>query len=133
MRLNVYLTFPGTCEEAMTLYAEALGGEVTRLVRHGDTPAADHVDPDWHDKLMHAHLCVGDFDLMASDTPPQHFVTPQGYHVSVQLDNVKKAERIFAALSAGAEITMPLEKTFWAKRFGMLTDRFGINWMVNCA
>ncbi len=102
------------------------------MQRFGESPMADNVDADWHDKVMHTSLHVGDIDLMGSDGMPGTFVTPQGYHVSVQLDEPEEAERVFAALAEGGEIKMPLEQSFWARRFGMLTDRFGISWMVNC-
>jgi PhnB protein len=132
MRINPYLTFDGRCEEAFKFYAKALGGKIEAMMPHKGTPAEGHVPPEWHDKIMHAYLKVGDFELMGSDAPPQYFQQPQGFSVSLQIPNPKEAERVFSALAEGGTVRMPLEKTFWAEKFGMLTDRFGTPWMVNC-
>lgn len=132
MKLTVYLNYPGTCKEAFKFYQSILGGEITAEMRYEGSPMESDVAPEWRGKIMHACLHVGGMDLMASDGPPEWFVTPQGYHISIQLDDPAETERVFSALSEGGQVTMPLEQTFWAKRFGMLTDRFGIGWMVNC-
>ncbi len=85
--------------------------------------------PDWQKKIMHISLNVGQTCLMGSDLWGEHFVKPQGYHVSLQIDEPEEAERVFAALLEGGEATMPIGETFWARRFGTLTDRFGsIGW-----
>ena len=89
------------------------------------------VDGD-RDKIMHVHMTVGDQVLMGSDAPPGHFEKPQGFSVSLGIDDPAEAERVFNALAEGAQVTMPLQKTFWADRFGMLVDRYGTPWMVNC-
>jgi len=132
MKLNVYLSFPGTCEEALNFYQSVLGGEITAVMRWGGSPGEEMVGEDWHDKVMHACLAVGGMDLMAADVYGPHFVEPQGYNVSVMVEDPAEAERILAGLSDGGQVSMPIDQTFWAQRFGMLTDRFGINWMVNC-
>jgi PhnB protein len=132
MKLNIYLSFSGDCREAINHYHAVLGGEITALETYGGSPAEGMAPADWEDKIMHTTLHVGEMDLMASDVGPGQFEQPQGYNVSVQVDDVDEAERVFAGLSEGGEIVMPLEETFWAARFGMLKDRFGINWMVNC-
>lgn len=133
MRLDPYLIFNGQCAEAFKFYADVLRGRIDALLTHGETPAREHVSPDWYDKIMHAHLTVGDMVLMGSDAPAQFYRTPQGFSVSVQLTDPNEAERIFNALAENGVVRMPLEETFWAKRFGMLVDRFGIPWMINCA
>ena len=94
--------------------------------REGMVPA------DWGSKVMHASLFVGDNVLMASDAPPDQFKSMQGFSVSFQVDDPAEADRVFNALAEGATVTMPIAETFWASRFGMLTDRFGTPWMVNC-
>jgi PhnB protein len=132
MKLNIYLSFHGNCEEAFGFYQSVLGGEITMMQHFADSPMADNVGEEWYGKVMHASLQAGGIDLMGSDGMPGQFVTPQGYHVSAQFEEPEGAERVFAALAEGGEIRMPLEQSFWARRFGMLTDRFGINWMVNC-
>jgi PhnB protein len=133
MKTNAYLTFNGRCAEAFALYKDLLGGKIETMLTHGETPAAAHVPADWKGKVMHAHLTFGDNALMGSDAPQQNYEKPQGVWVSLHVDHPAEAERIFNALAQGAEIKMPLGKTFWAERFGMLVDRFGIPWMVNCA
>lgn len=132
MTLNPYLTFDGRCREAFEFYADALGGRITSMFPFGDTPAAEHMPTGWGDKIMHAHLSVGDRDLMGSDAPPGRYEKPQGFSVSLQFTKVDESERVFAALSEGGNVIMPLQQTFWAARFGMLVDRFGIPWMINC-
>lgn len=132
MKIIAYLTFPGTCAEAFRFYETALGGKIVDLMPHAGTPAEAHVPAEWRDKIMHARLKVGDAEIMASDSPPDYQKTPQGISVSLHVGSADEAEKVFAALAEGGTVTMPMEQTFWAQRFGMLTDRFGIPWMVNC-
>lgn len=127
--LNAYLNFPGTCEQAIAFYAKVFNGKIESSMKHGDTPMKEHVGPDWQDKIIHTVLQIGDGILMASDAPPQMYKPPQGFSVSITLPTAE-AERIFPLLSEGGTITMPLQQTFWAERFGALTDRFGTPWMV---
>lgn len=133
MRIHAYLTFDGDCEEAMTFYKGVLGGEITAMMPFEGTCAAEHVPAAWRSKIMHAALAVGGDILMASDGMPGKHETPQGLSVSLQIDDPADAERIFGDLSGGGTIVMPMEETFWARRFGMLIDRFGTPWMVNCS
>ncbi len=132
MKVNPYLNFNGTCKQAFELYAQVLGGEIVMMQKHGESQVADHMPAELHDTILHARLVFGDNLLMGSDSPPQYYAKPQGLYVSLQLDGVEEAERIYAGLSEGAEISMPLQETFWAARFAMLTDRFGTPWMINC-
>lgn len=132
MQINPYLHFNGRCEEAFKLYEKVLGGKIEVMLPHEGTPAASHVPPEWKKKIMHARLNIGDQVLMASDAPPGHYHQPQGFTVSISIKDPAEAERIFKALADKGKITMPLDKTFWAQRFGMLVDQFGIPWMVNC-
>ena len=133
MKTTPYLTFPGTCAEAFAFYATVLNGRIEAIFPHRGTPAAEHVPADWLDKRMHAHLRYRGGDPMGSDKPPPHYKPTQGLWVSLHVDSATEAERVFSALSDGGEVRMPLEKTFWAERFGMTVDRFGTPWMVNCA
>jgi PhnB protein len=131
MQLNAYLFFRGECEEAFKFYARCLGGKMI-MMRYGESPAAKQVPSDWQNKIIHARLTVGDQVLMGSDAVPDRFRTPQGFAVSIGLSDPKEAERIFKALSEKGDVHMPIQETFWAHRFGMVTDRFGTPWMVNC-
>jgi PhnB protein len=130
--INTYLLFDGKCEEAFTLYAKTLGGKIENIIRFDESPAAGTTPPGFGKKVMHVMMRIGDQTLMASDCPPDKFEKPQGFSVNASVKTPADAERVWAALSAGGKITMPLSETFWAQKFGMCVDRFGIPWMVNC-
>ena len=132
MQINPYLVFNGRCEAAFKFYEKIFGGKIEMLLPHEGTPAAEHVPAEWRGKILHATLRVGDFVLMGSDAPPDHYKMPQGFSVSLGIDNTAEAERVFNALAQGGSVTMPIQQTFWAERFGMLIDQFGIPWMINC-
>ena len=93
---------------------------------------ADKVSPEWRGKIIHARMQIGDDVLMGSDAPPEHYEPTKGCSLSISVDDAKEAERIFNALSEKGKVQMPIQQTFWAERFGMLVDRYGIPWMVNC-
>lgn len=132
LQINPYLTFAGTCREAFELYEKCLGGKIQMIQTHGESPMAGHVSPEWRDKILHVSMKVGDNILMGSDAPPERYQAPQGIAVSLQLHDPAEADRIFNELSKGGRVDMPIQETFWAARFAMFTDRFGISWMVNC-
>jgi len=133
MQLNPYLTFNGQCETAFKFYANCFGGKIEALLPHEGTPAEAHVPAEWRKKIMHARLVVDGQALMGSDAPPDHYQPPQGFSVTLDLKDPREADRIFASLAENGRIKMPIQETFWATRFGMLVDRFGIPWMINCA
>jgi len=132
MKINSYLMFNGNCEAAFKFYEQCLGGKIVMMMTHGDAPSAEHVPAEWHNKIMHVCLEVGDRLLMGSDSPSGYFETPQGFYVQISVAAPAEAERIFSALAENGKVKMPLEQTFWSARFGMLTDQFGTPWMVNC-
>jgi len=132
MRIETYLAFDGNCAEAFKFYEQCLGGKIAGMTRYGESPMAEQTAPEWRDKIMHARLEVGDQILMGADAPPKMFNGNHGFSVSVTVTDKSEAERIFGALSEGASVRMPLQQTFWSPAFGMLVDRFGIPWMVNC-
>lgn len=132
MQINPYLNFNGTCEAAFKFYARALGGQIEDMIPFEGSPMAEHMPPDLGKKIMHAALDVDGDILMGSDAPPDRYQKPQGFSVSLQFDDPAKAEKVFAALAEGGSVSMPIQQTFWAKRFGMCTDQFGIPWLVNC-
>lgn len=132
MELNPYLFFNGDCEAAFKFYAQCMGGKIEAMMTHEGTPAAKDVPAEWHSKILHARMRVGDQVLMASDAPPGRYHQPQGFSVSLQIKEPADAERIFHALEESGQVTMPIQQTFWATRFGMVVDRFGIPWMINC-
>lgn len=132
MEITPYLNFNGNCAAAFKFYEKVLGGKIVMMQTHGESPMKEHVPADWRDKVIHARLVVDDKVLMGSDAPPDHYAAPQGLYVSVSVPSPADAERIFKALAENGKITMPFEKTFWSAGFGMLVDRFGTPWMVNC-
>jgi PhnB protein len=133
MTIQPYLTFGGRCQEAVDFYREALGAEVQMLMRFKDAPdqpPPGMVPENWGDKIMHVSLKIGDAVLMASDGCASSEKNFQGFSLSLTAANEAEADRKFAALSNRGQVTMPLGKTFFSPRFGMLVDRFGVNWMV---
>ncbi|HEX8905229.1 MAG TPA: VOC family protein [Longimicrobiaceae bacterium] len=132
MKINAYLFFDGQCAEAFRFYERVLGGKIEMMMTNAESPMRDQVPPEALNQVIHVSMSVGDQLLMGSDAPPPHFEKPQGFSVSVGVEKASDAERIFAGLSEGGQVRMPMEKTFWAPRFGMCVDRFGIPWMVGC-
>jgi PhnB protein len=132
MLIQPYLFFHGNCEEAMRFYERVLKGKITDLLPHAGTPAEEHVSPEWKTKILHARLEVGDAALLASDSPYEKDSEKRGSSVSLHLHSIEEAERIFEELSAEGNVTMPMAPTFWALRFAMFEDRFGVPWMINC-
>jgi PhnB protein len=132
MHMNPYLTFNGQCEAAFKFYETCLRGKIVLIMPHEGTPAAEHVSAEWRNKILHARLQVGDQVLMGSDAPPDRYEQPKGFSVSLSVDDPAEADRIFSALAENGTIRMPIQKTFWAIRFGTLVDQFGIPWMINC-
>jgi PhnB protein len=133
MTIQPYLTFGGRCQEAVDFYREALGAEVQMLMRFKeapDQPPPGMVPDNWGDKIMHVSLKIGDAVLMASDGCASSEKNFQGFSLSLTAANEAEADRKFAALCKSGQVTMPLGKTFFAQRFGMLVDRFGVSWMV---
>jgi PhnB protein len=131
--MDPYLSFDGGCEAAFSLYAKVLGGQLRPVFRYGGSPMAERVPPEWHDRIMHATLELpAGRVLMGADAPPGTYRAAAGFSLSLQMSDTAEAERVFSALADGGTVIMPLEKTFWAERFGMLVDRFGIPWQVNC-
>jgi PhnB protein len=127
-----YLSFGGNCREAFTRYHEIFGGDIT-VLGMGDMPPeeASQMPPGSEDLVMHAALALNGDWLMGSDDPTGSFEGMRGIHVNYSVPEVAEAERVWAALSDGGEVTMPLAETFWAPRFGMCVDRFGTPWMIN--
>lgn len=137
MKLSTYLTFDGQAREAFTFYQQVLGGTL-EMMTFAQAPEAEQFPAEHRDRIMHVCLTLDDYRLMASDTMPGMdcgsgtYEGIKGCSISLHPDSVAEGERLFAGLSAGGQVVMPMEKTFWAERFGMFTDRFGVSWMVNC-
>lgn len=134
MRLmNPYLMFDGTCAEAFDFYKDVLGGEIEMMLRYGEMPdCGDQMPAEMRDRIAHVRLVVDGQVLMGSDCQPGKAEKQQGVSIHVAIDDPGKAGRVFAALTEGGEVCMPLGETFWAHRFGVGFDRFGTSWMINC-
>jgi PhnB protein len=132
MQLNPHLHFNGDCEEALRFYEKCLGGKITLMLPYEGTPVADRVPAAWCKKILHSELSIGDGRLTAADVPPENYEKPQGFSVTLNIKDPADAERIFHAMSENSAVQLPLQETFWAAQFGMLVDRFGIPWMINC-
>lgn len=131
MQLDAYLTFDGNCAEAMRFYQRTLGGKLD-LMTHAQSPIAAQTPPGSENRIMHARLSLDGRLLMASDSMVGHpYAGMKGFSLSLIYPTVAEAQRVFNALADGGKVIMPLDKTFWAKAFGMLVDRFGTPWMVN--
>jgi PhnB protein len=133
MRSNPYLSFNGQCEEAFRFYEACLGGKIAMLMTYGTSPMAGQAPPEWHGKVLHVTFHLGESVLQGSDALPGHYVKPQGFSVALSMDDPAEAERVFDALAYEGTVELPLQQTFWAQRFGILVDRFGIPWTMNCA
>jgi PhnB protein len=132
MQMNPYLSFRGDCEAAFKFYEQCLGGRLGAIFRYGGTPLAGHVPADWADKVMHGSVTLGDQELMGGDVAPDRYEEPRGFSLSLQLKVTADAERVFHELAREGRVVAPLEKTFWSPLFGMVVDRFGIPWLINC-
>ena len=133
MQVQPYLFFDGRCEEAVEFYRSRLGAEVTMLMRFKDSPEPPQpgmVPHGSENKIMHSSFRIGDTTVMASDGRCLGKPSFQGFSLSLDAPNEAEAERLFAALADGGQVQMPLTKTFFSPRFGMVADRFGVSWMV---
>jgi PhnB protein len=132
MQVNPYLHFNGNCAAALKFYQKVLGAKIEGMFPFGEGPPEMQMPAEWKDKIMHAKITIDGEIIMASDAPPGHFEKPQGFAVSLQVEDPVDAERRFKALADGGTVTMPFGKTFFSRGFGMCVDQFGIPWMVNC-
>jgi PhnB protein len=130
MQLHTYLNYGGNCEEAFRFYERHLGGKITMLMRHGEQPTPGDVPPEWKDKVLHARMNLGGTELLGADIPADRFQPMRSAYLSLTLDSIDEAERVYALLSDGGQIFMPMDETFFANRFAMLRDRFGTSWML---
>lgn len=133
MQLNPYLSFNGDCAEAFKFYADTFGGNIEGIMRYSDMPDGGEMPPGSENHVMHARMSIGDTVLMGADVPPgMQNATPQGFCVSIHVNEPAEADRIFNTLAESGSVQMPIQETFWAARFGMMTDKYGTPWMINC-
>ena len=130
--LTAYISFRGDCEEAFRFYEQVLGAKPGLMFRYADSPMADVVPAGWDTRIMHGSISIGTHRLEGGDVPPERYEEPKGFSLSLNVPTAREAEQLFAELSTGGRIVYAIEKTFWSERFGMVVDRFGIPWMINC-
>jgi len=130
MKVNTYLNYGGNCAEAFRFYEKELGGKIGMLMTHDQAPGATNVSPDLAKAVLHANITIGDTTIMASDVPPDRFQPIRSVYLSLSVDSDAEAERIYAMLSEGGQVFMPMQDTFFASRFAQLRDRFGTSWMI---
>jgi len=132
--IQPYLFFNGSCEQAVEFYRKALGAEVEMMMRFKDSPEPHQpgmVPPGFENKIMHTSFRIGATTVMASDGCSSEKGRFEGFSLSLSIPNEAEADRVFAALAEGGQVRMPLTKTFWSPRFGMVADRFGVGWMIS--
>jgi PhnB protein len=132
MKLTPHLNFNGQCEAAFKFYEQTLGAKPVMLATWGSSPMAAHTPEAWHSKIIHGRIEIAGHLVMGSDSPSDMYVKPQGMTMTIGTETPEEAERVFRALGENAAVQMPLGESFFAHRFGMLTDQFGIPWMVVC-
>jgi PhnB protein len=132
LAVSAYLSFKGDCEAAFKFYEDVLGAKPGLLFRYADSPMADVVPSGWDTKIMHGSVTIGQQVLEGADVPPERYEEPKGFSLSLNLSDPREAEELFHELADGGRVVYPIEKTFWSERFGMVIDRFGIPWIINC-
>ena len=130
MKLDIYLNYPGNCRQAFRFYEQHLGGKMIALSRFTDAPTTTGVPANWKDKVMYARMTLGETEVSGNDVPPDRFEPMRSVYLSLTVDSTPEAERIYALLSDGGQVFMPMQETFFAFRFAMLRDKFGTSWMI---
>lgn len=132
LEVSAYVSFKGDCEAAFKYYVEELGAKPGLLFSYANSPMADVVPDGWESKIMHGSVTIGGNLLEGADAPPERYEKPQGFALSLNVATAEEAERVFEKLEDGGKVLYPIARTFWSERFGMVVDRFGIPWMINC-
>lgn len=130
MQLHTYLNYGGNCEEAFKFYERNLDGKITFMMKHGEGPNRQQAPAGWENAVLHARMDLGGTELLGADIPPDRFQPIRSAYLSLTLSSDAEADRVFALLSEGGQIFMPMQETFYASRFAMLRDRFGTSWML---
>jgi PhnB protein len=131
--LELHIGFGGQCEAAFNFYERCFGGKIETMLTWGNSPMVGDVPPEWHQKICHATLTVGANVLAGADVPPEQYERPAGFQILLGIDEPAAADRIFQALAADGTVKLPMQKTFWSSRYGIVIDQFGVPWEINCA
>ena len=132
MSLSTQFNFNGNCKEALHFYSATFGGGEVFLLTWGASPMAAQAPAGWADKILYGRVNIGDAELLGGDAAPGGYLKPQGMSLHYDAKTIAEAQRVFAALAEGGSVTLPLQETFWSKAYGMVTDRFGVPWELNC-
>ena len=132
MQISPHLCFDGQCEKAFRYYQQILGGTLETMLTYGDSPMAAEFESQWHDRILHATLRLDDYELLGADLRPKDYRKPQGFCVTLTIDELPEAERVFQSLASGGEIHVPFRPVFWSAGFGVLVDQFEVPWEINC-
>jgi PhnB protein len=124
------LNYGGNCADAFRFYERHLGGKITMMMKHGEAPDQSQVRPEWKDAVLHARMTIGGTEISAADIPPDRFQPMRSAYLSLSVDSTEEAERVYALLTDGGQVFMPMQETFFAFRFAMLRDKFGTSWML---
>ena len=130
MKLTTYLNYGGNCAQAFRFYEQHLGGQITFMMTYAQQPDAAAVLPGMKDAILHARITIGQTEILAADVPPERFQPMRSAYLSLAVDSIAEAESLYALLTQGGEIFMPMQETFFAFRFAMFRDRFGTSWML---
>jgi PhnB protein len=130
MKLHTYLNYGGNCKQAFEFYEQHLGGKIGMMMTHGQAPDPSAVPAEWKDAILHARISLGGTDLLGADVPPDRFQPMRSAYLTLTVATIEEAERIYALLSDGGQVFMPMAETFFAPRFAMLRDKFGTSWMI---
>jgi PhnB protein len=131
LRISPHLTFDGQCRPAFQMYQRIFGGDLATMLSYGDSPMASQTDSEFHDRIVHAALRLKDHELTGVDVLPQDYKRPQGFFVTMTVDDSKRAAKVFDALAEGGMILLPFVPTFWSPGFGVVVDRYGVPWEIN--
>ena len=130
MQLHTYLNYGGNCEQAFRFYEEHLGGRIVMLMRHREQPDTSQVPAGWGEAVLHARLDIGGTALLGADIPPDRFQPMRSAYLTLSVDSREEADRVYALLTEGGQVFMPMAETFFAYKFAMCRDRFGTSWML---
>jgi PhnB protein len=132
MQLSVHLSFDGHCAAAFRDYQRRLGGKLITLMSYGESPMVDKVPVEWRERIVHARLEFAGMHLTGSDVPPESYVAPQGFFVTLNVPGVERGRELFGTLAEGGVLRLPFQKTFWSPGYGLVVDRYGVPWEINC-
>ena len=133
IRIAPHLTFDGQCREAIQMYQQIFGGTIATMLTYGDSPIASQIDPRWHSRIVHATLQFGESEFTGADLMPHDYRKPEGFFVTVTIEEATLAEKIFQQLAQNGEVRLPFQSTFWSPGFGVVIDQYGVPWEINSA